>query len=135
MATDLHHCGLTGVLERDPITRFADHGTQMTGFPRTRTEPGPAGQEFRLVVPVERYSQGAEQASDLSAGDSVVVAGKLQCPSWTTTDGLQKTSLAVLARPMKVLTPASVTTDDDNEETTPLSRSSALKPHHRDGWR
>ena len=26
MDTDLNHCTLTGTLERDPMTRFADHG-------------------------------------------------------------------------------------------------------------
>jgi hypothetical protein len=113
MDTDLHHCVLAGVLERAPITRFADHGTQMTGFTLKLTEPGPTGQAFRLFVPVESYSQGAEQAGDLSAGASVLVAGHL----------------------IKVLTPASVITDDHDEETPPLSRSGAWKPHHRDGWR
>ena len=28
MATDLNNVVLTGILERDPITRFADHGRQ-----------------------------------------------------------------------------------------------------------
>src|SRR4051812_32279523 len=118
MDTGLNRCVLTGVLERDPITRFADHGTQMTGYSLTRTEPGPTGPEFRLFIPVENYSQVAEQAGDFSAGGSVFVVDKLKFTSWTTTDGMKKTSLAVLARLIKVLTPASVTTDDHNKETT-----------------
>ena len=28
METDLNHITLTGVLVRDPMTKFADHGTQ-----------------------------------------------------------------------------------------------------------
>jgi hypothetical protein len=135
MDTTLKHYVLTGELERAPITRFADPGTHMMGFTRKRTEPGPTGQAFRLCVPVESYSPGAEQAGDFSAGDSVLVADKLKFTSWTTTDGMKKTSLAVLARLMKVLTPASVTTDDHTKETTPLSRRGAWKPHHREGWR
>jgi hypothetical protein len=173
MNTDLHPCVLTGVRERNPITRFADHGTQRTGFKQhldslrrkdslrgaetteisvrlgnysashfegsaftlTLPELGPTGPEFRLGVPVESYSQGAEQASDLGVGDSVLAAGQWKFPSWTTTDGMQQTSLAVLARLLKVLTPAAVTTADHTEATPPLSRSGAWKPHHREGGR
>ena len=120
MDTDLNHCVLAGVLECAPITRFADPRHADDGlYPHThRARPRRAGVSPRCPP-----------------GESVLVAGKLPLTSWTTTDGMQKTSLAVLARPIKVLTPASVTTDDHNEETTPLSRSGALKPHHRDGWR
>jgi hypothetical protein len=135
MDTDLHHCVLTGIRERNPITRFADHGTQRTGFTLTLPELGPTGPEFRLGVPVESYSQGAEQASDLGVGDSVLAAGQWKFPSWTTTDGMQQTSLAVLAHLLKVLTPAAVTPADHTEATPPLSRSGAWKPHHREGWR
>ena len=135
MDTDLKHYVLTGGLERAPHhapcrPRHADDGL----YPHTH-RAGLTGQECRLCVPVESYSQGAEQAGDLSAGDSVVVAGQVQFPSWTMRDSMRKTSLAVLARLMKVLTPASVTTDNHNEETPPLSRNGAWKPHHRDGWR
>ena len=57
--TDLNHVTLTGVLERDPITRFADHGTQQAQF-YPRLIEVPAGQPFTLFVPVEAYSQVAE---------------------------------------------------------------------------
>jgi len=77
METDLNQLTLTGILERDPITRFADHGTQQVHFTLRVTEPGPAGQAFKLYVPVEAYSQGAEQAGDLGVGHAVLVAGKL----------------------------------------------------------
>jgi len=40
----------------------------------------------------------------------VLVAGKLKWTSYTTTDGSKKSSLAVLARLIKVLAPASVST-------------------------
>ena len=65
MDTDLNHCVLAGVLECAPITRFADHGTQMTGFTLTLTEPGPAGQEFRLVVPRRERVSGWQVAVDV----------------------------------------------------------------------
>jgi hypothetical protein len=107
--TDLNHITLTGVLERDPITKFAEHGTQQVHFTLKVVEPGPAGQEFKLFVPVEAYSQVAAQAGDLNAGDAVLVAGKLKWTSYTAKDGTKKSTLAVLARLVKVLAPAAVT--------------------------
>jgi len=115
MDTDLNHVTLTGVLERDPITRFADHGTQQVGFTLKLIEPGPAGQEFKLFVPVEAYSQVAELAGDLHAGAAVLVAGKLKWTSYTAKDGSKKTSLAVLARLVKVLAPAAMATGTEQE--------------------
>lgn len=55
MDTNLDHVTLTGVLERDPSTRFADPGTQQVCFTLRLTEAGPAGQPFKLFVPVEAY--------------------------------------------------------------------------------
>lgn len=100
---DLNHCTLTGVLERDPITRFADHGTQQVSFTLRLTEAGPAGQEFRLFVPCEAYGQAGEVAGQLSVGAAVLVAGKLKWTSYTAKDGSKKTSLCVLARLVKRL--------------------------------
>ena len=108
MDTDLNHVTLTGILERDPIVKFADHGTQQVGFTLKLTEPGPAGKAFTLYVPVEAYSQVAAEAGDLNAGDAVLVAGKLKWTSWTAKDGSKKSTLAVLARLIKVLAPAPV---------------------------
>jgi single-strand DNA-binding protein len=105
---DLNHVTLTGVIERDPITRFADHGTQQVSFTLRLTEAGPAGQAFTLFVPCEAYSQAAELAGELSAGDAVLVAGKLKWTSWTTKEGTKRTSLCVLARLVKRLAPAPV---------------------------
>jgi single-stranded DNA-binding protein len=106
MDTDLNHVTLTGVLERDPIVKYADHGTQQVSFTLKLVEPGPAGREFTLYVPIEAYSQVAEAAGDLSAGDAVMVAGKLKWTSWTDKTGQRRTNLAVLARMIRVLVPA-----------------------------
>lgn len=108
MDTDLNHITLTGTLERDPITRFADHGTQITGFTLRLTEAGPAGQAFTLFVPVECYTDAAEAAGDLRAGDAIMIAGKLKWMSYAAKDGSKKTSLAVLARLVKRLAPAAI---------------------------
>ena len=58
---DLNHVTLTGVVKRDPVTRFADHGRQQVNFTLT-----------------------------------------------TQQDGSKKSSLAVLARLVRVLAPAAV---------------------------
>lgn len=108
MDTDLNHVTLTGSLERDPITRCADHGTQQVSLTLRLTEAGSAGQAFTLFVPCEAYSQAGEQAGELSAGDAVLVAGTLQWTSYTDKQGQKRTSLAVLARLVKRLAPAAV---------------------------
>ena len=108
METDLNHATLTGTLERDPIVRFADHGTQQVSFTLRLTEAGPAGQKFKLYLPCECYSGVAEQAGELSAGAAVLVAGKLKWTSYTAKDSTKKTILAVLARLVKVLVSATV---------------------------
>ena len=78
------------------------------GFTVRLEEAGPAGQAFKLFVPVEAYSQVAELAGDLHAGAAVLVAGKLKWTSYTAKDGSKKSTLAVLARLVKVLAPAAV---------------------------
>lgn len=103
---DLNHVTLTGTLERDPITRFADHGALQVSFTLRLDEPGPAGQRFTLFVPCECYATTAEAAGELTAGEAVLVAGKLKWTSWTAKDGTKRTSLCVLARLVKRLAPA-----------------------------
>ncbi len=39
---DLNHVTLTGTLERDPVARFADHGTQQVHFALRLTRHAPA---------------------------------------------------------------------------------------------
>jgi single-stranded DNA-binding protein len=94
---DLNHVTLTGTLERDPLTRFTDHGTQQVSFMLRLIEMGPADQAFRLFTPVEAYGHAGEVAGELNAGDGVLVAGKLKWQSDTAKDGSKKSSLAVLA--------------------------------------
>lgn len=115
MSTYLNHITFTGTVERDPITRFTpDHGTQQVSFTLRLEEPGPAGQAFKLYVPVEAYSQVAAAVGDLNAGAAVMVADKLKWTSWTAKDGSKKSTLAVLARLIKVLAPAATMTETRN---------------------
>jgi len=110
MDSDLNHATLTGTVERDPITRFTEHGTPQVGFTLRLTEVGPAGQEFKLYIPVEAYGQAGDVAGELAAGEAVLVAGKLKCTSYTAKDGTKRTSLCVLARLIRRLAPAAVAT-------------------------
>jgi single-stranded DNA-binding protein len=80
------------------------------GFTLRLTEVGPAGLACTLFVPVEAYGQGAELVGDLNAGAVVLVTGKLKWTSYTARDNSKKTSLAVLARVIKMLAPAPVET-------------------------
>ena len=105
---DLNNVTLTGTLERDPITRFQETGTQQVSFTLRVDEAGPAGQLFKLYVPCEAYGQAGELAGELNAGASVLVAGKLKWTAYTGKDGTKKTRLAVLARLVKVLALAAV---------------------------
>ena len=82
MDADLNHVTFTGTLERDPVTRFAEHGKQQVGFTLRVSDPGPSGQAFSLFVPCEVYG---------------LVAGKLKWTSWTDKSGQKRTTLAVLA--------------------------------------
>ena len=100
---DLNHGTLTGTLERDPITRFQDTGTQQVSFTLRVDEPGPTGQVFKLYVPCEAYGQAGDQAGELSAGEPVLVAGKLKWTSWTDKQGQKRTNLCVLARLIRPL--------------------------------
>lgn len=106
---DLNHVNLTGMLERDPVTRLADHGTQQVGFSLRLVEAGPAGQAFKLFVNCEAYGKAAEAAGELRAGDSVLVAGELKYTSFTDKQGQKQTRLCVLARLVRLCTAAALT--------------------------
>ena len=88
-----------------PITKFGDYSMQQVGLTLRLEEAGPAGQLFKLYVPVAAYRDAAELAGYLNAGDAVMVAGKLQWTSWTAKDSSKKSTLAVLARLVTVLGP------------------------------
>jgi single-stranded DNA-binding protein len=108
MDTHLNQVVLTGTVERPPLMKVADHGTQVCSFTLRCVEPGPAGKEFVLYVPCEAYSSMADEAGELNAGDAALVSGKLKFTSWTAKDGTKKTSLAVLARQVRRLLPAAI---------------------------
>ncbi len=105
---DLNYVTLTGTLARGPITRVTDQSTSQMNFTLRVTEAGPAGQAFTLFVPCEAYGHAGEAAGKLTAGEAVLVAGKLKWTSWTDKHGQKRTSLCVLARLVKRLAPAGV---------------------------
>ncbi len=109
---DLNHCVVTGALARSPTTRTPEHGTQYVSFTLRVEEASPAGQLFTLFVPVECYGSAADLAGELTAGEAVLVAGKLKWTSWTDKQGQKRTSLCVLARLVKRLAPALVSQEE-----------------------
>lgn len=105
---DCNSVFLTGVLEKAPFARTSDSGLPWLSFSVKVHESRASGDVFTLWVPIECYGQAAEQAQDLSAGDAVLIAGKLKWSVFVTKDGTKKSSLAVLARLVKVLQPVEV---------------------------
>ncbi len=100
---DINSVHLTGVLERDPVSKQND-GSVMVGFTvRVEEVNRASGEVFKVFVPIEVYGQGCDQAQGLRAGDAVLATCKLKWTSWTGKDGQRKSSLAVLARTVRVV--------------------------------
>jgi single-stranded DNA-binding protein len=99
---DINSVHLTGTVERDAVKHH--EGTPMVGFTIRVDEVNRAsGELFKVYVPIETYGATADQAQALRAGDAVLIGGKLKWTSWTGKDGQKKSSLAVLARLVKVI--------------------------------
>lgn len=141
MTDDLNHVTLTGVLEKAPFVRTADSGLPWLSFSVKVSESRSLGETFKLFVPVEAYGTVADQTQDLSAGDSMLVAGKLKWSTYTTKSGEKKSSLAVLARLVKVLQPPRCLYDFLAEEKVQrcsrmtLRILTTLKPVSVPSWR
>ena len=99
---------LTGLLERDPVTKFDDNGMQVTTFTLRCEEAGRDGGTIKLYCPVECYGRTAERAADVSAGDVIGVEGKLKWKSYVDKHGEKKGTLAILARQVSLLVSVAV---------------------------
>lgn len=97
---------VTGILERDPRTKFEGDGAQMTSFTLRYEESRRDGTTFKLYIPVECYGRVAEQTATLGAGDVVGVEGRWQWRSYRERDGQKQGTLAVMARQVTVFLPA-----------------------------
>lgn len=98
----LNLCACTGVLLRDPVTRF-EGTTQQTTFTVRCDEVGRDGLTHPLYISVVCYSKVAEDAATLPVGAVLSVEGKLMWKKTTTKTGEAKSGLAVLARAVSVL--------------------------------
>ena len=98
---------ISGVVERDPRTKFEGDGLQTTTLTLRLEEQGKDGMVFKVYVPVDCYGKVAERAAALSAGDLVGIEGKLKWKSYDH-QGQRKGTLCVLARQFAVLVPAAV---------------------------
>ena len=99
---DVNQVTLTGVVERDPVTKTCESGA-MLGLTLRVTEIGQSGQEFKTFVPCELYSHTMAQAEQVRAGDAILVSGKVKWTSWTDKQGQKRSSLAILVRLVKAL--------------------------------
>ena len=78
-------------------------------------EASKQGHTYKLYIPVDLFGDKAEQAAEtLTAGDLVLVDGKLQWKSWLDRHGEKHGRLAVLAWQVeKPETPAAVESDEE----------------------
>lgn len=103
----LNLVAVTGVLERDPLMRFGATSSSAQCAATLRCEEVNAnGSTFTLYVPLEAFGRQAEALGELHAGALVAVQGKLCWRKYTTRQGEEKSSLAVLVQRLHVLTPA-----------------------------
>jgi single-strand DNA-binding protein len=88
---------LLGTLPEDPKLVYSENGTPQCSFTLLVEEKG---QEHtcRLYIPCNIFGDRAEKVAEgISAGDTVLVDGKLRWRSWFDKKGEKQGKLAVLA--------------------------------------
>lgn len=103
---------LIGNLGKDPDMSYTNDGTAVTRFSlavnrRTRTATGERQEEtewFNIVA----FRQLAETCNTyLRKGSKIYIEGRVQQRKYTGQDGIQRTSVDVVANEMEMLTPKS----------------------------
>ena len=110
MAGSFNRITIVGYLGRDPEMRYLPSGDPVTSFTVATTEPGRA-QEGQQQQPerttwfrVSAFGRLAETCSQfLHKGSYVYLEGTLSQREYTDRDGVQRTSLDVRAREMRML--------------------------------
>jgi single-strand DNA-binding protein len=103
---------LTGHLGRDPEMNYTPAGVAVTRFSLavnriTKSQSGERQEETDWFN-VTAFRQLAETCNTyLHKGSKVLIEGKLQPRKYTDRDGMQRTSLDVIANEMEMLTPKS----------------------------
>jgi len=109
MSRGFSHVVLVGNLGRDPEMRYSQNGTPITNFSmavscRRRDQEGQFQDEtswFRVTL----FRSMAENANDwLRKGNRVLVEGQLQIRQYTDSNGVEKTSVEVVANSFQNLT-------------------------------
>ena len=104
---NLNAVALTGTLERDPLMRYDNNSGAAKCAATLRCEEVNANRStFTLYVPLEAFGRQGEALGELHAGALVAVQGKLCWRKFTTRQGEDKSSLAVLVQRHHVLAPA-----------------------------
>jgi single-strand DNA-binding protein len=86
-----------GTLPEEPQLTYSENGTPQCSFTLLVEEKG---QEHTLLlyIPIDLFGNRAEKAAEVvSAGDTVLVDGKLRWRSWFDKKGEKQGKLAVLA--------------------------------------
>jgi single stranded DNA-binding protein len=90
-----------------PKLTYAAAGTPECRFTLRLDESGKDGQTFKLFLPILIYSTHAEWVAEhVSAGDLVLIDGKLRYHSWLDKAGVKQSRLAIMAWAVSHLTPA-----------------------------
>ena len=107
MTDSLNVVCLTGHLERPSTVRDTD-GQAIARFTVRCEESGKDGTMFKIYVPCECYGRLAERASSWEPGTLLAIEGRLKWRSYVDAQGQKHSGLAVFAREVRVLEPASV---------------------------
>ena len=79
MVASINHTILLGEIGRQGVTvSYATSGAACASFLLVLYEEGQDGKTYPTLIPVEIWGKRAEQASELDAGQLVVVDGKLR---------------------------------------------------------
>ncbi len=100
---------LVGNLGRDPEMRYSQNGTPITNFSmavnRRKRQPDGSFQDETDWYRVSLFRQQAENAAEwLRKGNKVLVEGELQIRAYTGQDGVERTSVDVIANTFLNLT-------------------------------
>lgn len=86
-----------GYAGRDAEDRVTQGGTRIVTFPLCHTEKDNQGQDRSTWVRVKVFGGWCDAAATVTKGQNVVVKGKLNVENYTTKEGVERTSVDIIA--------------------------------------
>lgn len=138
MVRGLNRVQIIGNLGRDPEMRFTPSGTAVTNFSVavSRNRRGPDGNlveetEWFRVAAWEKLAETCDKY--LRKGSQVYVEGRLRSHKYTDKDGIERTSVEIVANEMIMLGARGDAPDYGGEErgATPAPAGAANRPNRR----